>query len=69
LTKRQNSIEKRHQRVDLCAIISIISAVSIGSILLVEPTFALLVFNQLPSRGAAIGFVLGAIGLVVALID
>ena len=47
----------------------IISAVSIGSILIVEPTFALLMFNQLPSRGAAIGFVLGVAGLIIALID
>ena len=47
----------------------IVSAISIGSILVVEPPLALLMFHQLPTRGAALGFVLGIAGLVAALIN
>ena len=45
----------------------IISAVSIGSILIVEPILALLMFDQLPTHGAAIGFALGVIGAIAAI--
>ena len=42
----------------------IISVVSIGSILILEPTLALLMFKELPTYGAAVGLALGVIGLI-----
>lgn len=46
----------------------VISAISITSILIVEPVLAWAFFHQLPTPGAIAGLVLGAIGLCVALI-
>ena len=45
----------------------IVSVISITSILLIEPVLAYFIFDQLPTKGAAIGLVLGAIGLYLAL--
>lgn len=45
----------------------IISAISITSILIIEPTLAFLVFKQLPTKGALIGLILGATGFFTAL--
>jgi len=41
----------------------IVSVASITSILIVEPILAWAIFHQIPTKGAIIGFFLGAIGL------
>jgi len=41
----------------------VVSAASITSILIIEPIVAWTIFHQLPTTGAVVGFVLGAIGL------
>lgn len=41
----------------------IVSAASITSILIVEPILAWTIFQQIPTTGAAIGLILGIIGL------
>ena len=46
----------------------IVSAVSITSILIIEPVLAYSFFHQLPTRGAWIGLILGAVGFVTTLI-
>jgi hypothetical protein len=45
----------------------IVSAVSITSILIVEPILAWTIFQQLPTTGAVIGLVLGVTGLIASL--
>jgi hypothetical protein len=45
----------------------IVSVTSITSILIMEPVLAYLVVGQTPTRGALIGFILGATGLISAL--
>lgn len=45
----------------------IVSAVSIVSILIMEPILDYLIFKQFPTLGALIGFIFGAIGLIVTL--
>ena len=45
----------------------IIAAISVGSILIVEPLMAYALFRQLPTVGAGIGLVLGALGILSAL--
>lgn len=45
----------------------IVSAASITSILIIEPTLAYFVFHQLPTTGAGIGLVLGIVGLLFSL--
>ncbi len=45
----------------------IVSVASITSILIVEPILIWILFQQTPTPGAIIGFILGAIGLFVAL--
>ena len=45
----------------------IVSAISITSILLIEPTLAYFIFHELPTKGALIGLLLGATGLAAAL--
>lgn len=45
----------------------IISAISVTTILIIEPMVALLLFKQTPTFGALIGFILGAIGLVITI--
>lgn len=42
----------------------IVSALSITSILIMEPLVAYLVFKTLPTRGALIGLVMGALGFL-----
>jgi hypothetical protein len=44
----------------------IVSAVSITSILIVEPILAWTVFQQLPTTVAVIGLVLGVVGLIAS---
>lgn len=46
----------------------IVSIASIVAILLVEPLLILFVFKQMPTTGAVIGFILGVIGLIIAMI-
>ncbi|MEK7159794.1 MAG: hypothetical protein AAB766_04835 [Patescibacteria group bacterium] len=46
----------------------IVSAASITSILIIEPILAWTIFHQLPTTGAVVGFVLGAIGLFSAIL-
>ena len=45
----------------------IITALSLGTILVVEPLLAYLVFHQLPTTGAVIGLVLGVSGIFSSL--
>jgi hypothetical protein len=45
----------------------VIGAVSIASIIIMEPLITYLLFHELPSRGALMGFVLGILGLLSAL--
>ncbi len=45
----------------------IVSVVSITSILIVEPILVWLFFKQIPTIGAVIGFILGAIGLLISI--
>lgn len=46
----------------------IIAAVSIGSIVVVEPILAWTLFHQIPTTGALIGLVLGVLGVLFALL-
>lgn len=46
----------------------IVSAVSITSILVIEPVLDYVVFQQLPTTGAVIGLVFGAAGFLAALV-
>jgi hypothetical protein len=45
----------------------IVSAISITGILIIEPSLNYTIFHQLPTKGALIGLILGAIGFVAAL--
>ena len=45
----------------------VVSAISVGSLLIVEPLLAYTLFGQLPTRGALIGFLLGIAGILSAL--
>lgn len=42
----------------------VVSAMSITSILIMEPLIGYIIFQQLPTRGAFIGLILGALGFV-----
>ena len=44
----------------------VVSVISITSILLMEPILAWVFFKQIPTPGAIVGFILGAIGLFTA---
>lgn len=44
----------------------VVSVASITSILIMEPILAYTIFNQLPTRGALIGLILGILGFVAA---
>jgi len=44
-----------------------IGAISICSILLVEPILSYVIFRELPSKGTTIGFILGSLGLLTTL--
>ncbi len=46
----------------------IVSAVSITSILVIEPVLNYIIFQQLPTRGALTGLLLGAAGFAAALL-
>ncbi len=46
----------------------IVSAVSITSILVVEPFLDYTLFQQLPTKGALIGLILGVIGFIITLV-
>jgi len=46
----------------------IISALSVTSILILEPFLAYSIFKQLPTTGALIGFILGVLGLGATLV-
>ena len=45
----------------------IVSVASITSILIIEPTLAYIIFQQLPTKGAAIGLLLGLAGFIAAI--
>ncbi|HQT92179.1 MAG TPA: hypothetical protein PL001_09155 [Candidatus Kryptobacter bacterium] len=45
----------------------IIAAISVGSILIVEPLLTVLLFKQLPTMGAAIGLGCGVLGIFASL--
>lgn len=44
----------------------IVTAISVGSIVVFEPVLAYILFKQVPTMGAAIGLVLGVLGIVSA---
>ncbi|MEK6962898.1 MAG: hypothetical protein AABX70_00620 [Nanoarchaeota archaeon] len=46
----------------------IVSALSITSILIIEPILDYTLFSQLPTKGAFVGLILGVIGFIVTLI-
>jgi hypothetical protein len=46
----------------------IVSVVSITSILIMEPILAYTIFHQLPTKGALIGLILGALGFLSTII-
>lgn len=46
----------------------IVSAVSITTILIIEPILNYALFRQLPTRGASVGLLLGIIGFITALV-
>ncbi|MCX6764384.1 MAG: hypothetical protein NTU58_01615 [Candidatus Nealsonbacteria bacterium] len=46
----------------------IVSVTSITSILIMEPILAYTIFHQLPTKGALIGLILGALGFISAII-
>lgn len=46
----------------------VVSAMSITSILIMEPLIGYLVFHQLPTRGALVGLIFGALGFVATFI-
>ncbi len=45
----------------------IIVAISIGSVLIVEPILAFLLFREVPTMGAALGLVFGILGTLASL--
>lgn len=45
----------------------IITAISIGSIIVVEPVLTYLLFHQIPTPGAMTGLALGVLGIVASL--
>ena len=45
----------------------IVSVTSITSILIIEPILAYMIFQQLPTKGAIIGLILGAIGFIITI--
>jgi hypothetical protein len=46
----------------------IVSAVSITSILIMEPLIGFIVFQQLPTRGAVLGLIFGALGFAATFV-
>lgn len=44
----------------------VVTALSIGSVLITEPTVSWLIFKELPTRGASIGIGFGLIGIICA---
>jgi hypothetical protein len=53
--------------IDAFKNIWIVSVISITSILIIEPILNYAIFHQLPTRGAALGFIFGILGFVLAL--
>lgn len=45
----------------------VVSAISIGSILVIEPIINILLFHQPPTRGSLLGFAFGIAGIVASL--
>lgn len=45
----------------------VVTIASLTSILVLEPIVVFAMFHELPSRGAIIGFILGALGFIAAL--
>lgn len=46
-----------------------ITALSITSILLVEPILAYMIFRQIPTKGAAVGLFLGTLGMLATIFE
>lgn len=46
----------------------IVTAASIGTILITEPVISWLVFHEIPTRGATLGLIFGALGLITTLV-
>lgn len=47
----------------------IVTAVSVTSILIVEPLLAYTLYHQLPTKGAMVGMFLGTIGLITTIFE
>ncbi len=45
----------------------IVSVTSITSILIIEPILAYMIFQQLPTKGAIIGLILGTLGFIMTI--
>lgn len=45
----------------------IVSAISVTSILIIEPILAYVIFHELPTKGALIGLILGGVGFATTL--
>lgn len=45
----------------------IITVISIATLLIAEPLIIVTIFNQIPTTGALIGFILGIIGLICSI--
>ncbi len=46
----------------------VVSVISVTSILILEPIMNVTMFHQTPTKGAAVGFVLGVLGLIAAML-
>jgi hypothetical protein len=45
----------------------VVTIASLTSILILEPIVVFVMFKELPSRGAVVGFILGALGFIAAI--
>ena len=54
--------------ISLLSNIWIITVASIASILIIEPVLDYALLKQLPTRGAVLGFLLGASGMIIAIL-
>lgn len=46
----------------------VVTAASIGTILITEPIISWLIFHEIPTRGATLGLIFGALGLISTLV-
>lgn len=46
----------------------VVTAASIGTILITEPIISWIMFHEIPTRGASLGLIFGALGLISTLL-